>query len=287
MKKIIYVIALLLTVGFSSCLKDDAIVGPEAPGYIPNVIELYNIAPVTSPETGSTYPRWTLAFDPQDEVELDLVVSYSGAEAAPSDITVKIVVDPSIASTYNADNDSEYEVIPADWIEIANGGSAVIKQGEKRVTIPVKIKLGLFDLSTDYGLPIRIESATHGEISGNFGAGLYAVSPKSILDGTYTNTFQSSAGSGENEQTFSTVTPLVVTAPFIGIYSNVTTVTLDPENPTQVISVAVSGLGESSVAAGTLDPAKNYYDEATETLYLDYDLPPSAHWGVQKLVKKH
>lgn len=276
-----------MTVGFSSCLKDDAIVGPEAPGYIPNVIELYNIAAVTSPETGSTYPRWTLAFDPQEEVELDLVVSYSGAETAPNDITVKIVVDPSIAATYNTDNEADYEVIPAEWLEIANGGTAVIKQGEKRVTIPVKIKLGLFDLSTDYGLPIRIESATHGEISGNFGAGLYAVSPKSILDGTYANTFNSSAtGPGSNEQTFSTVTPLQVTSSFVGVYSNVTTVYLDPENPTQVIRVSVSGLGESSIAAGNLDPTKNYYDEATETLYLDYDLPPSAHWAVQTLVKK-
>lgn len=268
-------------------MKDDALVGPDAPGYISNVIELYNIAPVTSPETGSTYPRWTLAFDPQDEVVLDLIVSYSGANTAPEDITVKLAYDPSILAVFNPENGTDYKPVPEAWFELPNDGVVVIKKGEKRATISVPVQLGNFDLSTEYGLPIRIESSTTGTISGNFGAGVYAVSPKSILDGTYENTFAASAGgTGVNEQTWTTVSPLIVTAPFVGIYSNLTTVYLDPANPTRVIRVTVSGLGEANVANGGVDPANNYYDEATETLYLDFELS-SGHWAKQKLVKKH
>src|SRR5690606_2484202 len=101
------------------------------------------------------------------------------------------------------------------------------------------------------------------------------------------NTFNASVGAGTNTQTFSTVSPLVVTSGWLGLYSNVTTVYLDPENPNQVIRVTVTSLGGSSIQDGDLDPATNYYDPDTETLHLDYTLLPSTHWSEQTLKKKN
>lgn len=284
-KNIIYAFALLGIVGLSSCLKDDEIWGPDAPGYVSSVIELSDISSVTS-ESNSTYPRWTFAFDPEDEVTLDVLVNYAGADVAPADITVDLVVDPSIITVFNAENDAEYKIIPSAWFDIPNNGQVTIKKGEKSAIVPVKVKLGLFDLSTDYGLPIKIKSASSGTISGNFGSGMYAISPKSVLDGTFDNSYSSSVGPGNNTQTFTTISPLIVTGAFVGVYDgNPITVYLDPADPTKVIKVTVSGLGEASVAAGSMDPAKNYYDEETETLYLDYELT-SGHWAVQTLKRK-
>lgn len=270
-KNIMYVFVLLGTIGLSSCLKDDEIWGPDAPGYVSNVIELSDQSSVTS-ESNSTYPRWTFAFDPEDEVTLDVLVNYAGADVAPVDITVDLVVDPSIITAFNAENDAEYVIIPSSWFAIPNNGQVTIKKGEKSAIVPVTVKLGLFDLSTDYGLPIRIESTSSGTVSGNFGAGMYSVSPKSILEGTFENTYSGSLGSGTNTQSFSTVSPLQVSSNLIGIFSNSINVFLDPANPTNVMKVVVSSLGEASVIAGTMDQAKNYYDEETETLYLDYTL---------------
>lgn len=278
-----YVFVLLGTIGLSSCLKDDEIWGPDAPGYVSSVIEISDMSSVTS-ESNSTYPRWTFAFDPEDEITLDVLVNYAGADVAPADITVDLVVDPSIITVFNAENDAEYNIIPSDWFNIPNNGQVTIKKGEKSAIIPVTVKLGLFDLSTDYGLPIRIKSASSGTISGNFGAGMYSVSPKSILEGTFENTYSGSLGSGTNTQSFSTVSPLIVSSNLIGVYSNSITLFLDPANPTKVIKVTVSGLGDASVAAGTMDPTKNYYDEETETLYLDYTL--GARRIIQTLKKK-
>lgn len=282
-KNIIYAFILLGTVGLSSCLKDDEIWGPDAPGYVASVIEISDMASVTS-ESNSTYPRWTFAFDPEDEVTLDVLVNYAGADVAPADITVDLVVDPSIIAVFNEENGANYEIIPSAWFDLPNNGQVTIKKGEKSAIIPVKVKLGLFDLSTDYGLPVRIKSASSGTISGNFGAGMYSVSPKSILEGTFENTYSGSLGSGTNTQSFSTVSPLQVSSTLIGVYSNTINVFLDPANPTNVMKVVVSGLGEASVIAGTMVQADNYYDEETETLYLDYTL--GARRIIQTLKRK-
>lgn len=283
MKNILYILTVMATIMLSSCLKDDEMMGPDTPGYVSNVVEFADIGAVTS-SASSTFPRWTLAYDPEDEVTINLKVSYSGAETAPEDIKVTVVKDPLILDTYNEDNGSGYIIIPPSWMEIPNNGELTIKQGEKTATLPITVQLGNFSLTEDYGLPLKIESASFGTISGNFGGGLFAVSPKSLLDGSFDNTYSGSLGAGSNTQTFSTVSPILVSSNLLGIYSNEIMIYQDADDPAQVIEIVVDGLGGASVAAGTLDPSKNYYDESTGTLHLDYTL--GAYSIKQTLIKR-
>lgn len=175
----------LLVSGLSSCLK-------EAPQNIDtskgtaNLIEFAN----TGDNVGATKssPRFTTdlgSLKAGGSAEINVNVSYSGAENAPEDITVTLAVDQASLTTFNTINGTSYRIPPASVFAVPT--TAVIKKGERLSQIKIKVTNSSdFDFNVNYALPLKITATTKGIISGNYGTAIYSFSARNIYDGVYT-----------------------------------------------------------------------------------------------------
>ncbi len=133
------------------------------------------------------------SFEIKPEVDFPVVISYSGAEVASTDITVNLTVDPAALDRYNAwDNETndpddealDFEVLPANFYSMPTT-TVTIPKGERRVTLNIKLKTDQFDLTKKYALPLTISATNHGIISGNHQTAIYSVGAKNKYDGVY------------------------------------------------------------------------------------------------------
>lgn len=175
---------LLLISGISSCLK-------EAPQNIDpskgtsNVIEFAN----TGDNVGATTsaPRFTTdlgSLKAGESAEINVNVSYSGAENATEDITVSLAVDQGSLDAFNTINGTDYEIPAASVFTVPT--TVVIKKGERLSQAKIKVtNTADFDFNVNYALPLKITSVTKGVISGNYGTAVYSFSARNIYDGVY------------------------------------------------------------------------------------------------------
>lgn len=173
-----------------SCLDEDPLFNPDDSE---NIIELFDISMIASNPSGNALPHaYVNAFDIVDEgVDINIIVSYSGAHTAPQDIQVTLEFDPILLGSYNEDNGTSYELISDDLYTLPAGGLTVtIPKGEKRANLPIKLHTADFDPNISYAFPLTIVSTTHGIVSGNFFQALYVVSAKNRYDGVYDLRFQ-------------------------------------------------------------------------------------------------
>ncbi len=254
----------ILAIGFSSCLKEKGFMDPSKTH---NVVELAATGTLASTNT-SPIAMYTNAFDVQPEVDFGLIISYSGADVAPQDITVKLVVDPTLIDAYNTANPTatpKMNLLPEANYTLPNM-TVVIPKGQQQVVAHVKLKTTLFDFSKPYGLPIKIQSASTGVISGNFGQVIYKTVPKNKYEAKYTHTYTSTLGNGTNNVTMTTTGANSNTFPLIGVYTgNPAYITIDPA--TNKVTVDVPSLSPT-----VTDPISNY-DPATKTFRLKYTTP--------------
>jgi len=190
-KLIIGLVVLLFT---ASCLKDENILAPNDRNS-QNIIEFYNLTAPTSLGTAPhvMYVPTTLEIQPSQEFEI--AISYSGVEeGAPQDITVNLAVSPEVLDAYKAvvPNTASYIHAPTGTYEVPS--SVVIKKGEKRVIVPITVKPDELDPTKSNAIALKITSASHGIVSGNFGTAIYSLPIKSIWEGTYTYTAVNYAG---------------------------------------------------------------------------------------------
>jgi len=181
MKRILNLFILLLAVsGISSCVQEDPFFDPEDSE---NVIEFLSAGNVQSPAT-APYPLFINSYAAADEVEMPIVVSYSGADVAPTDITVTIGAGTqSVLDVYNEAQETEYELLPANLYTLP--ATVTIPRGERRATYIVKLKTNQFDFTKSYALPLTITETSSGIISGNFSTAVFAVGAKNKYDGLY------------------------------------------------------------------------------------------------------
>ncbi|MGN6402835.1 MAG: DUF1735 domain-containing protein [Flavisolibacter sp.] len=169
----------------TSCLKERDM-NIDASKGTANVIEFENTGDNVAGST-SKYPRFTSdlgSVGSGETVKFNVNVSYSGAEAAPEDITVTLGVDPDLLAQYNSENGTNYVVPPSDIYSLPT--SVVIKKGQHQATVEVGItNNNSFDFNVNYGLPLKIVSATTGTISNNFGKAVYSFSARNSYDGLY------------------------------------------------------------------------------------------------------
>jgi hypothetical protein len=186
MKKIInLVVCGLIVTGFSSCLKDKTIIGPDSDGAIKNVVEFQNIGPIKSGASApfAVYIPFTLK--PTDATaSFEGIVNYAGTDVAPEDITVELAADPSIITTYNS------KVAGAAYAPLTTGlysfpATVTIPKGQRQAKFTVTVKPSAFDASKENALALRITSASKGTVSGNFGAVIFSMPLESIWQGTY------------------------------------------------------------------------------------------------------
>lgn len=152
-----------------------------------NVIEFYNQVPdLISSLTTSTHPSYNvdLVFT-GDSQPVDITVSYSGPDkAAPQDIEVNVAVDPTLIPTFNTENGTSLVLMDATVFQ-ADTWKVTIPKGQKQATIHGKVLRGTYDFSKSYGLPVRISSASFGQISGNYGTMIFRIQARNGYDGVY------------------------------------------------------------------------------------------------------
>lgn len=196
MKKYIkyLIISAIVPVAFSSCLKDDELIGPDADGAVTNVIEFKNIAAISSGPTAPYALYVPSTLDPEvDETTINAIVRYAGVNDAPEDITVTIEAFPAAIDTYNEAEETDYHSLSASSYEVPT--TVTIKKGEREALVPIKLKTSTFDQSISNALSLRISSASSSTpVSGNFGTVIYSFPVKSIWEGTYTYTITNNYG---------------------------------------------------------------------------------------------
>ena len=197
MKRILRYIslALALPILMTSCLKDKAIIEPDAPGAISNVIEWKNLSTISS-STSAPYAVFVPStLDPdKSEIIINAYVRYAGVNDAPSDIDVTLAVDPSIVATYNKSQSAAFNVLPTTAFEVPT--SVTIKKGEREAVVPIKLYVSKFDQSKENVVPLVIKTTNSSSpISGNFGSVIFSFPVKSIWEGTYTYTVTNDYGS--------------------------------------------------------------------------------------------
>lgn len=186
--KYLFNIGLFLTtiVVLSSCLKERK-TNIEGDG-LRNIIEFKNTGDNDASFTDSYYPLYTIDLGSMNAGEskpFNVNLSYSGANVAPSDITVQLEVDQTALDRFNEENETDYVIPPASVYNFP--ASVVIKKGERLSTQEVKVNLSPdYDFDDAYALPLRIKSVSPSlPISSNFGAAMYSLNIRNSYDGVY------------------------------------------------------------------------------------------------------
>lgn len=278
MRKLNIIFALVALAGFSSCLK-------ESPNFDPDksntVIEIHQRIPdlIASPTT-STYPLFIETFNIAPEANFDVVIRLAGTQAASTDITVTLDIDPDALDIYNTENGDHMIVLPSTHYTVASW-SGVIKAGQKEVIIPFKLKPGLFDFAEAYALPLTIKTVSSGTISGNFGTVVYSIGAKNEWEGPYRNTYvTNNLGSGANNILLNTAGPTRVkmSPGLIGVYGNEVWLDIDPA--TNKVTVTMVTLLPVST-----DPI-SHYDPATKTFNIKFYTNNGGRTITQTLVRQ-
>lgn len=299
----IFLTLLASAVGLSSCLKDKPLFDPDK---MDNVIEFANIGAIESPTT-SPYPMFGKSFEVVPEGMLEVFVNYAGDEAvAPQDITVQLGVDANVLTEYNTANKVTYTLIPTNLYSMPT--SVVIPKGQRKVAVPIKFKPDQFDLSKTYGLPLVIQSATAGIVSGNFGKVVYRVGAKNKYDGVYSvvsgkvqrytapgaptvNDALNGSLAGNPDVSLSTFGANSVSVPDAGFkWSGGTSGVSGIEGLRIAVDPATNKVTMSSTANPTLanwEGHENYYDPATKTFYLAFRWNPTANRREYEVVLKY
>ncbi len=149
-------IVICTLISLSSCLKDESLVDWSAMKF---VIEL---------PYSNHYLTETLVV-PTENVVFDLMVNYTIPDKKDNkeDITVVLAVDESLVKTYNEENLSDYELLPASTYTIPE---IVIEKGTQLTSKDFEINTSVLVPGRHYILPVVIRSVPDGyTISGNFG----------------------------------------------------------------------------------------------------------------------
>ena len=158
MKKIIFSLLTILTVGLSSCLKDK----PNTDfSHLGTFTELVNSgkANFTSDAITSTADTSTTSF----------LINVDSPQVPTTASTVTLAVDNSLLSVYNTTGAAvTYTTMPSGSYKLS-ATTVTIPSGIRVATVTLTIYKNQLDPSLSYMLPVKIASTTAGSISGNFG----------------------------------------------------------------------------------------------------------------------
>lgn len=177
------IIAGSLTLGMTSCLKDDAhyvdFAGASSVIDIPTSA-FYGVAPNAALPIQST------------PVSYSFNVNLSGPQTLGQDVTVNLAVDPSVITTYNTANSTTYQVLPATLYQLATP-TTTIKAGQRLAPVAINFSTGSDKISdptafnnANYALPIRVTGTSNNlAVSSNYGYKLILLKLKNKYDGVY------------------------------------------------------------------------------------------------------
>jgi hypothetical protein len=287
-----------LAIGFSGCLKDDSAV-LSAENTI-NVIEFKNTAPLTSPAT-SKIGQLALNVLMQPSGTYQAMISYSGPNTAPDDITITLESDPAVIAAYNTavKPTTLLKVLPTTNYALPKT-TVTIPKGGRTVEVPMTFINSDQIFNQNYALALTIKTVTGGHtISGNFGSIIYLLSGINKLDGIYelhfkmgTNdrgfdtyavpwyysdiqmvTASASTSTMRNLNAGTSITTAVHAATAGGLPSNIAT--FIPLLTYDAITNKITAVANNTTTAGTPTAvintsADNKYDPATNNIYVSF-----------------
>jgi hypothetical protein len=87
------------------------------------------------------------------------------AQKLSHDVTVRLALDESKLSAYNDRNDTEYQMIPAEYVSMP--ATATIAAGETMTIVPIEFTSFTGESGIDYAAPIAITGADGVEVTGS------------------------------------------------------------------------------------------------------------------------
>ncbi|SFA43290.1 protein of unknown function [Pedobacter suwonensis] len=293
MKKYSILLSLgLLTMGLSSCLKDDMI-DDQKYGMINLDANKLAQLPVTSNAFALLLENKTTTLD-------FLQVSLASSEPATEDVTVTLSTDQTDAqiAAYNTANGASVMKFPSDKYTLPNGLKVTIPKGSRSAYLKLTTNQSGLDPAHPYALAFRIVGVDKPEyvISGNYNTTLVRVSAKNSYDGIY------SIKAGNVQRYSSPGVPTVGDA-LNGTLAGNPNVTLSTIDQNTVLVAGLTWFGGTSGIAGidnlqaVVDPttnlvtmkalgnatlrnipgAVNKYDPATKTFTLNFEWNPTAN----------
>lgn len=209
-------------------------------------------------------------------------VNLSGPNTLSEDVTVTMAVDPALLTQYNANNGTDYQLLPAALYQ-ASGLTATIKAGQ-RLAGPITVNLytdatRVPDPATyndaGYALPLRITAVSNSNVavSSNYGYKILVSKIKNQFDGTYRSTGRfthpvaTSSRDINKEKTLITVNTTTVETEFADLGPDWRMqLTVNADN-----TVTLKPVGASNTSTNQF--GVNKYDPATRTYTLNYKYP--------------
>lgn len=174
----------LLTLGLSSCLKDDMI-DDQKYGMIN--LDANKVVEIHSDVSSSAVPI-------EDKtVTVDfLTVNLAANDPATEDLKITLAVDPEtqdLIDAYNDDNGTEFQLFPTDKYTLPEGLTVTIPKGSRTGSLKINLNSTQLDPAHPYAIAFKIASAPSGYvISGNYNSTLATIAAKNQYDGIYTVT---------------------------------------------------------------------------------------------------
>jgi len=214
MKKKLYIKTAFLSLAsmamFSSCLKDDAHYIDFA-GSKP----LVELPAATGVGANGGYVSTIALPISTTPAEIDLAVNLAAPKPLSTNLTVKLAIDPTIVTNYNAAQAAAYAAAVTQYnsdLAAYNAGTLALKPtaptaptvytlmptdfytigsltitipaGKNLVNVPIMVTTSGFDLATHYVIPFKIIDGGGQQIS-NYNTTMFFVIPKNQWDGIY------------------------------------------------------------------------------------------------------
>jgi uncharacterized protein DUF1735 len=259
-----------VTAALSGCLKDSDYDN----GVIQSVRTTDNLVkPIElkiSATNNTNFATVSVNSSPNDTTSDFLPVVLATADPAPEDLHVTVEMVDSLVDNYNNANGTDYTVPDASMYSISSM-EVVIPKGSNTGYLQIKYHIPDY-IGADWAFGFRIVSVKESgyTISGNFNEGVISLAVKNQYDGiykgsgvmvhpvysgTYANKDETLITSGANSVTLHYLNTTVTFG--VDVY-----ITIDPA--TNLLTL------NTSAGIDPYDPAKNYYDPATRTFYLDF-----------------
>lgn len=184
--KYLTVITLALLLGVvSSCTKEDGIFKEDGSN---SIVELSDYPSRTSAIANLVL---TKSFIATTSVEVPINLNITGVDGAKEDVVVNWDFnDAQVAAVSPAAPANPYIIInqTAGLLVENPVKSITIPKGQKSAKIIIKMNLSAFDFARTYAMGIKLTSASNATVSGNYGNGVFIISPKNAYDGIYSVT---------------------------------------------------------------------------------------------------
>jgi len=289
MKKYSIILSLaLLTMGLSSCLKDD-LVSDQKYGMI-------NLDANKVAQLPSASKTFSLLLE-NKTTTLDFVqVNLAQSEPAAEDVVVTLSIAQSDAKikAYNAANGTNVVQFPSDKYTLPNGLKVTIPKGSRTGYLKLNLNQQNLSAATPYALAFNIVSVDKTDIivGGNFNSTLVRVSAKNPYEGSYTaNGYFTHPVAASSRAITNKAKPLTTVDANtsrlelgdLGTSNYYFYVRVNADNSVTILPDPTAVAGAQDVFATGV----NSYDPATKTFTLNYAYNVAAPRKISETVKKN